>query len=133
MTCRPAGEVMTSSRVRSVIGAAELRRTPPRNCWLRSPPILPVRGATARPNLPNEGLELVGSLSIWHLLITLVVLLITAGVIALIVMLVKAGSNRGPAYLPPAAMPPGWYPDHADPSRLRWFDGFMWTDQVRSR
>lgn len=74
-----------------------------------------------------------GSLSIWHWLIMLVVLLIMAGVVGLVVTLAKGGSKRGPAYPPPAAMPPGWYPDHTDPSRLRWFDGYMWTDQLRSR
>ncbi|MBF6437649.1 DUF2510 domain-containing protein [Nocardia cyriacigeorgica] len=30
-------------------------------------------------------------------------------------------------------MAPGWYPDHADPSLLRWFDGHQWTAQTRPR
>ncbi|MGI5221872.1 DUF2510 domain-containing protein [Nocardia sp. CA-290969] len=66
--------------------------------------------------------------------ILLVVLLaVVVGLVGLVVALTKAGPSRGPAHPPVTATPPGWYPDQVDPSRLRWFDGHMWTDQLRSR
>lgn len=37
------------------------------------------------------------------------------------------------AEVPPAAatVPAGWYPDPAEPTRARWWDGSTWTDHVR--
>lgn len=33
----------------------------------------------------------------------------------------------------PATPPRGWYPDPADPARLRWWDGIAWTDDRAAR
>src|SRR5208283_2309595 len=45
-------------------------------------------------------------------------------------------SARNPPSLPPPAGPPaGWYPDPADPSSQRWWDGQRWAEpalQVQS-
>lgn len=29
-------------------------------------------------------------------------------------------------------LPAGWYPDQADPTLVRWFDGAIWTDQTNT-
>lgn len=64
----------------------------------------------------------------WHILILLVVL----AVIVLPIVLIVKSSSRG---RPPAStsMAPGWYPDHANPALLRWFDGYQWTNQTHPR
>ncbi|MFI5715164.1 DUF2510 domain-containing protein [Nocardia sp. NPDC051750] len=51
----------------------------------------------------------------------------------MIVVVSKSASSRPAQQRPPGGPAPGWYPDHGDMSRLRWFDGRVWTDQVRSR
>ncbi|MFE9323586.1 DUF2510 domain-containing protein [Nocardia sp. NPDC052278] len=30
-------------------------------------------------------------------------------------------------------MAPGWYPDHANPGLVRWFDGYQWTNYTQPR
>ncbi|MFE3441520.1 DUF2510 domain-containing protein [Nocardia sp. NPDC059180] len=75
-----------------------------------------------------------GALSIWHILVLIVLLAMIAGVGTLVFAIIKAsGSGSRPVGRPPAAMAPGWYPDHADPSLLRWFDGQQWTPQTQPR
>ncbi|WP_280468887.1 DUF2510 domain-containing protein [Nocardia cyriacigeorgica] len=75
-----------------------------------------------------------GTLSISHIFILLVLLTMIIGVAAFVFALIKAsGSGSRPVSPPPNAMAPGWYPDHADPRLLRWFDGRQWTAQTQPR
>lgn len=53
--------------------------------------------------------------------------------------LILAGINgslgSAPAAPTPAPQgpPAGWYPDQADPSKVRWWDGTRWTDHLQQR
>ncbi len=75
-------------------------------------------------------------LSPWHWIILLIVLgLLGAGVYG-IVLLVKSSTRSAQPYTGPAISPttaPGWYPDTADPSILRYFDGQVWTPSAKPR
>ncbi|WP_227999195.1 DUF2510 domain-containing protein [Nocardia australiensis] len=70
-----------------------------------------------------------GALSIWHIFILLILLV----VIGIVVLIIKTGSSSQPGQRPPGGPAPGWYPDHADPALLRWFDGYQWTNQTQAR
>ncbi|MEV6429475.1 DUF2510 domain-containing protein [Nocardia sp. NPDC051463] len=67
-----------------------------------------------------------GAFSVWHLLILLVVL-------AIVVVIVKSRSSARAGYQPPTTIAPGWYPDHANPAVVRWFDGYQWTNHTQPR
>lgn len=64
-------------------------------------------------------------------LIGFFVISLAVGVTVVIVHVTKP--NRSSRQQVPAAAQPGWYPDAADPARLRWFDGYQWTGQVQQR
>lgn len=42
-------------------------------------------------------------------------------------------TSQPPPVSHPQLPPPGWYPDEADPSSVRWFDGAQWTGFTKSR
>ncbi|MEU8898004.1 DUF2510 domain-containing protein [Nocardia sp. NPDC048505] len=65
-------------------------------------------------------------LSVGHIVILL-------GIIAVVVIAIVAitrSNARRPAQPP---LPPGWYPDHHNPTLVRWFDGYQWTNQTQPR
>ncbi|MEU0502661.1 DUF2510 domain-containing protein [Nocardia sp. NPDC005998] len=67
--------------------------------------------------------------AVWLLLL---ILLVVLGVIVLpIALIVRSSSGRRPPAS--ASLAPGWYPDHANPALLRWFDGYQWTNQTHPR
>jgi type IV secretory pathway TrbL component len=46
----------------------------------------------------------------------------------------QAQQQAAPTSSPAPQMPPaGWYPDQADASLVRWFDGTQWTDVTQPR
>lgn len=66
--------------------------------------------------------------------------------LAAIIWLVVRATNRRKVAVPEGALPPqvattgaasetprGWYPDHEDPSQLRWWDGSQWTEHLRPK
>lgn len=63
------------------------------------------------------------------LMADIVFLVLAAGIVAGMVLLVKAKSKPGSQ---PAAAP-NWYPDPVDPELLRYFDGQSWTGATRSQ
>ncbi|MEV4234003.1 MULTISPECIES: DUF2510 domain-containing protein [unclassified Nocardia] len=67
-----------------------------------------------------------GAVSFLHILILLAVVAVPV----VIVLIVKSGSGGGS---PTPAMAPGWYPDHANPGLVRWFDGYQWTNYTQPR
>ena len=85
----------------------------------------------------KEGKRL-GSLSIWHWLILLIILAIIVGAIVgfvmLIVRLTKPKSvNPYGVSGAPTAPAPGWYSDPNDSSLVRYFDGRVWTSSTQPR
>ncbi|WP_327096538.1 DUF2510 domain-containing protein [Nocardia vinacea] len=67
-----------------------------------------------------------GAISLLHILILLVIVAVPV----VIVLIVKSGSRGGSQA---SAMAPGWYPDHANPALVRWFDGYQWTNYTQPR
>ncbi|MFC8931102.1 DUF2510 domain-containing protein [Rhodococcus sp. NPDC057135] len=65
------------------------------------------------------------------LIVFFVFIVVAVGIVALVLVLVRSSSAR----TTPAAeqIVQGWYPDAMDPRFVRWFDGRVWTDQVRPR
>jgi hypothetical protein len=46
----------------------------------------------------------------------------------------QAAQPTTPGHSPTPQLPPaGWYPDQADASLVRWFDGTQWTDFTQPR
>jgi hypothetical protein len=81
---------------------------------------------------------------------SLIGLLVLILIIAVIVMVVRAVLTSGagrqrrseqpvvqqPVVQPPAptsGLTPGWYPDQNDHSRMRYFDGRVWTSETQPR
>ncbi|MEV6557814.1 DUF2510 domain-containing protein [Nocardia sp. NPDC051756] len=64
------------------------------------------------------------------LLLTIVV--IVAAIVGGVLLVVKSVSRRAITQAS-SSMVSGWYPDQADPSLVRWFDGREWTDQTQAR
>ncbi|WP_345498814.1 DUF2510 domain-containing protein [Nocardia callitridis] len=74
-----------------------------------------------------------GALSIGHTLFLLTLLVLLAVGVGVVFLISKPRSNPRPGYPPPNAMAPGWYPDNANPTLVRWFDGYRWTDYTQPR
>jgi hypothetical protein len=58
------------------------------------------------------------------------ILLMVVGAILLLVGVAELSSHRGP-FRPPAAAPPGWYPDPDVAHLQRWWTGRSWSDYRR--
>ncbi|GAB3591738.1 hypothetical protein GCM10027446_10630 [Angustibacter peucedani] len=54
------------------------------------------------------------------------VMAVPLAVLGVVLLLVAAFAGRRRA-ADPALPPPGWYPDEADPTLTRWWDGTAWT------
>jgi hypothetical protein len=91
---------------------------------------VPARGVT------SKGGKRLGSLSIWHWLILLIILAIIVGaVVGFVVLIVRLTKPKSvnPSGVPgvPTATAPGWYPDPNDSSLVRYFDGRVWTSSTQ--
>jgi hypothetical protein len=77
-------------------------------------------------------------LSPWHLVVLLVISAIIVAVIVGFVVLnlrlakPKSVNDQGVPGTP-SAPAPGWYPDPNDSSRMRYFDGRVWTSSTQPR
>lgn len=66
----------------------------------------------------------------WELLLILVVIAFVAGVIALIVFVIRLATKPSAQATAQgsAARPPGWYPVPDGSGRVAWWDGEAWDD-----
>lgn len=74
-----------------------------------------------------------------EILIALFVLALIAGVVAIVVLVVRGAEHPVEHAVAPGTAPPvneagtspsGWYPDPDDPSQRRYWDGNAWTKRT---
>lgn len=61
------------------------------------------------------------------------VVMLIGGVIVVVIGLWHAASRANDPAPMTAASLPGWFPDHDDPTRLRYWDGTAWTGDTARR
>lgn len=90
-----------------------------------------VRSATPRIVLIGRPLDdTIKSVLGWFGLSTVGGLAFIAGIVLLIVGSVRRGRVRtASAYVP--VVPPGWHPDPGGSGRMRYWDGYRWTEHVQ--
>ncbi|WP_375540265.1 DUF2510 domain-containing protein [Nocardia sp. XZ_19_385] len=66
-------------------------------------------------------------------MVIVLVLLVVIAAIVVIVAAKKSSSQARTQHQGQGPIGPGWYPDHANPALVRWFDGYQWTHQTQPR